>query len=254
MPGNTVLRSYLVEKKVGATPGFRLRGGEITRFEGLSDAVFAFAVTLLIVSLEVPRTFGQLEETMRGFFAFAICFTFLMLVWHRQYVFFRRYALQDGLTLFLNSVLLFVVLFYVYPLKFLFSIITNSLLGMPMRVRLPDGTFTAPILGEQMPLLMVIYGAGFAALSLAFTLMYWNAYRKRNELQLNAIECYDTVSVIGQTLIDVAAGVGSILVAVIGGPRYSAFAGLFYPAALLPGHTVYGMMRGRGRRRLETSA
>lgn len=247
------LRSFLAEKKAGAAQGFRLRGGEITRFEGLSDAVFAFAVTLLIVSLEVPRTFNQLEETMRGFFAFAVCFTLLMLVWYRQYVFFRRYALQDGLTLFLNSLLLFVVLFYVYPLKFLFTIITNSWLGIPMSVHLPDGTLSPPILSEQMPLLMVIYGAGFAALSLAFTLMYWNAYRKRDELQLNAIECYDTQSVIGETLIDVAVGVGSILIAVIGGPRYGAFAGLFYPLTLLPGHTLYSTVRGRGRRRLELS-
>jgi uncharacterized membrane protein len=248
-----VLRNFLVQRSAFATPGFRWRGGEITRFEGLSDAVFAFAVTLLIVSLEVPRTFGQLEETMRGFFAFAICFVLLMLVWYRQYVFFRRYALQDGLTLFLNSVLLFVVLFYVYPLKFLFSLLTSAWLGFPMSVRLPDGAVVPPILSEQIPLLMVIYGAGFAALSLAFALMYWNAYRKRVKLQLNAVECHDTISVIGETLIDAAVGLRSILIAVIGGPRFGPYAGMLYPAVLLPGHTFYGMMRGRGRCRLETS-
>jgi hypothetical protein len=31
--------------------GFRLRGREVTRLESFSDAVFAFAVTLLVVSL-----------------------------------------------------------------------------------------------------------------------------------------------------------------------------------------------------------
>ena len=40
-------------------PGFRWRGSEIARIEGLSDAVFAFAVTLLVVSLEVPKTFQR---------------------------------------------------------------------------------------------------------------------------------------------------------------------------------------------------
>ena len=33
---------------------FRWRSREISRLEGLSDAVFGFAITLLIVSLEVP--------------------------------------------------------------------------------------------------------------------------------------------------------------------------------------------------------
>jgi hypothetical protein len=43
---------------------FRWRGGEIARIEGLSDAVFAFAVTLLVVSLEVPKTFTELATVM----------------------------------------------------------------------------------------------------------------------------------------------------------------------------------------------
>jgi len=55
-------------------PHFRWRGGEITRLEGFTDAVFAFAVTLLAVSLEVPHTFQELPMAMKGFFAFAICF------------------------------------------------------------------------------------------------------------------------------------------------------------------------------------
>src|SRR5216684_1017189 len=96
-------------------PEFRWRGREIARIEGLSDAVFAFAVTLLVVSLEVPRTFEELSDTMLGFPAFGVCFTLLMLIWYAQHTFFRRYGMQDIQTIALNLALLFLVLLYVYP-------------------------------------------------------------------------------------------------------------------------------------------
>src|SRR4051794_6390136 len=105
-----MIRDGLSKKGVGARPGFRWRGsGEIARIEGFSDAVFAFAITLLVVSLEVPRTFTELMGSMRGFVAFAIGFVLLFQIWYAQYVFFRRYGLQDTTTLVLNGALLFVV-------------------------------------------------------------------------------------------------------------------------------------------------
>src|SRR4026207_195065 len=74
---------------------FRWRGNEISRLEGFTDAVFAFAVTLLIVALEVPHTFDGLLDVLRGFPAFVICFAILMVFWNAHYKFFRRYGLQN---------------------------------------------------------------------------------------------------------------------------------------------------------------
>src|SRR5436309_8737536 len=151
--------------------GFRWRGAEISRIEGLSDAVFAFAVTLLVVSLEVPKTFGELMETMRGFGAFAISFTLLFMVWFNQYKFFRRYGLQDNLTVCLNAILLFVVLFYVYPLKFLFTFLVSLFTGGGGRIHLPGGVEAFMVDSvDQVSVLMIIFGAGYIAVFGVFVL------------------------------------------------------------------------------------
>ena len=84
-------------------PHFRWRGGEITRLEGFTDAVFAFAVTLLVVSLEVPHTFDELLVAMKGFFAFAICFTILTQVWYFHYKSFPALWAADPYTIVLNA-------------------------------------------------------------------------------------------------------------------------------------------------------
>ena len=95
----------------------RLHG--VSRLEGFSDAVFGFALTLLVVSLDVPDTIDELEVLVRGSLPFALMFAMVCYIWWEHNKFFRRYGLQDAWTAFLNCVLLFVVLFYVYPLKFL---------------------------------------------------------------------------------------------------------------------------------------
>ena len=106
----------------------------MTRLEAFSDAAFAFALTLLVVSLDVPKSYDELMRTMRGFPSFACCFALLVWIWHEHNLFFRRYGLQDGWTVFVNSMLLFVTLFYVYPLKFMF----DSMFAQMMPAAYPD--------------------------------------------------------------------------------------------------------------------
>jgi len=97
-----MLRKEIGKRLENKNASFRLRGHEILRIEAFSDAVFAFAVTLLIVSLEVPKSFEELMITMRGFFAFGISFLLLMLIWYQQNIFFRRYGMHDKITIALN--------------------------------------------------------------------------------------------------------------------------------------------------------
>src|SRR5688500_16536123 len=89
-PGDRMLRDLLIERGIGEKGGFRWRSHEVSRIEGLSDAVFGFAITLLVVSLDVPRDFSELANRMRGFLAFAISFAMLVWIWFEQHKYFRR--------------------------------------------------------------------------------------------------------------------------------------------------------------------
>ena len=237
-----VLRAHLAEKGAGNRQGFRWRGGEISRVEGFSDAVFAFAITLLVVSLEVPRTFHELAGVMRGFFAFAVCFTLLVVIWREHYVFFRRYGLQDTTTIWLNAALLFVTLFYVYPLKFVFNLVLSGLTGA-------EAGAPPAIEPGQVPTLFVIYGAGVIALYLLLALMYVHAYRKRGDLELTPVETFDTRASIVGHLLAVGIGLVSVLLAVTLPQRMVGLAGFAY-FLFGPVMAIYGTVAGSRRRRL----
>lgn len=245
-----MIREAMVKRGLAAEKDFRWRGGEITRVEGFSDAVFAFAVTLLVVSLEVPQTFTELLDAMRGFIAFAICFALLTSVWYRHYIFFRRYGLQDSYTTVLNIALLFLTLFYVYPLKFVFTLLVNQLFGFSTDVVLPNGTIEPMIEPSQGALLFIIYGAGYMAVLLVFALLYHHAYRKRAALELNALETYDTVSSFQGWLLDSGVGVLSILIALIGGSGSVGLAGSAYFLIAVE-RTIHGSLRARKRRAIQ---
>lgn len=241
--GRTMVRGELARRQ-GGEEDFRWRGEDVSRIEGFSDAVFAFAVTLLVVSLEVPKTFDELLQTMRGFFAFAICFYLLLIVWYEHYKYFRRYGLNDTTTLFLNSALLFITLMYVYPLKFLFTLLINQLFGFR------ENEMIEP---SQFPLLMVIYGAGFAAVQLVFLLMYLRAYSLRTALELDARELSVTREEIQGSFLNISVGLVSVAIAVLGGAAAVAWAGYAY-LLLFPLQTINGRVMGSRRRKLPGSA
>ncbi len=171
--------------------GFRWRSREVTRIEGFSDAVFGFATTLLIISLEVPKTSTELLLAMRGFSAFVVTFVILAGIWYSQYTFFRRYGLEDRVTVVLNLVLLFTVLFFVYPLKFLFGVMVVDPTLNHLMVETAHGLEKA-VLPEHRALIFLIFGAGFAAVFAVFLLLYRHAYAKADELGLNEFERYET--------------------------------------------------------------
>jgi len=233
-----MLREHVHHHRTGVPRGFRPRGEHVTRLEGFSDAVFAFAVTLLVVSLEVPRTFRELMATMRGFLAFAVCFAMLMQIWAKHCGYFRRYGLQDGTTRTLNAVLLFIVLFYVYPLKYLWG---HLFMG------------TDSFEPQEGRTLLEIYGLGGTAVFSIFTLLYYRAWRLRDTLELNALEQFDTRAAITENLWMAAVPAGSAALAAVLPSNLVGLAGPFY-LIYAPLLTWNGMREGRRRRPLEEAA
>jgi uncharacterized membrane protein len=233
---------FPVEHRSGLLPEkyFRWRSGEITRLEAFCDVVFGFAITLLVVSTEVPHTYAELLADMRGFLPFAICFWQLVMIWRTHYRFSRRYGLEDPYTVFLNVVLLFVVLFYVYPLKFVFTLLLAPLTGAKAQ---------GDMGWHEASVLMRIYGAGFAAVFSLVTLMYAHAYKLRGELDLNPVEASETLVEMRENAILAMVGIGSFAIAF----RNPEWAGWFY-MVLLPVMWIHGWISGKRTRELAESA
>ncbi|HTB88665.1 MAG TPA: TMEM175 family protein [Steroidobacteraceae bacterium] len=222
-----MVRKHLISNQSGGEPGFHWRGTEVTRLEGFTDAVFAFAVTLLVVSLEVPKTFPELLAAMHGFLAFAVCFALLANVWYQHYRFFRRYALENPWVVFLNCVLLFFVLFYVYPLKFLFTATFDS----------------SEISASEIRTLFTIWSLGYGAVFTVFTLLYLHAWRIRSQLQLTPVEAMRTqLSLLDQFAMVIIALLSTALARTLP-DRYVGSAGYIYflvPLYFTIAHSIAG--------------
>jgi uncharacterized membrane protein len=217
------------------------RRHEISRLEAFSDAVFAFALTLLVVSLDVPTSYAELVKLMAGFVPFAASFALLSWIWYEHNIFFRRYGLQDPWTTTINAMLLFVVLFYVYPLKFLFTAAFSffiPILGINLQ-----------ILPAQLARIFAIYGIGFVVMFSIFALLYRQAYRKRAELGLDELEVFDVKTSAGEHLVSASVGALATLIALVAPWPYPVFSGFSY-FLMGPAHYIYGVRAGRRRKAL----
>ena len=214
----------------------------MSRIDGFSDVVFGFALTLIVVSLEVPRTYDELHAVLIGFIPFAICFVFLIMVWYAHFRFFRRYHLHDFATILFNALLLFTVLFYVYPLKFLFNVITIQIGATTIDTsHHATPVFSAP---WQIRELMVVYGLGFAATYFCLAALYWNAWRQRVSLHLNALEVTLTLTYFWDLVGVASVGLLCCVAAMMLPPAQAGNAGwVFFAIGIYK--TAHGFIAGR---------
>ncbi len=143
----------------------------ISRLEALSDGVFAFAATLMVVSLGLEESWLASDSRLQELIAFGGSFFVLIALWVVHYNYFRRAAYVDFWIIACNTVLLFVVLYYVFPLKSLI----NTWLGQE------------PISVEGLASLFLWYGLGFLLIFLCFSGMYHRAYRKTKSVSRSLV-------------------------------------------------------------------
>ncbi|MBL7810279.1 MAG: DUF1211 domain-containing protein [Saprospiraceae bacterium] len=161
------------------------RGSSPSRLDSLTDGVFGIAITLLIFNLANPNSFEDLLTFTKTLPAFLISIAFLVTVWAEHLRFSEIYTLNDFRLTVLNTIFIALIIFYVYPLRFLTLFLTNFFFRTEIQVS---------IQGDQVPFLMIYYG--FVAFALYFTLylFYRRASQLKTELRLNDFEVFYTRS------------------------------------------------------------
>ena len=215
----------------------------MTRIETFTDAAFAFAVTLLVISIDaVPTTVPGLLQVLEATPAFALSFLQLALFWYAHHKWSRRYGLEDFTSIVLSLFLVGVVLVYVYPLRFMFSL----LMAWVTQGALGDATLGS---FADLNTVFLIYGIGFFAMSATIALLYQHSLRLADVLGLSPLERLETRGERDVVLILASIGALSAVLAAFAPPTSFGLPGFVY--MLIPvGTALYGARFNRRRARL----
>lgn len=167
--------------------GIRLRGTEITRLETFTDAAFAFAVTMLVIAGDsIPTNYQTLMLSLKDIPSFAASIVVILFFWHGHVDWSRRYGLEDGPSIVLSGGLILSLLVFVYPLKLVFSSMFSFFSGGLLQSAFVINS------AEEISGLFVFYGLGFFVTCIVIVLLYLHALGKREVLQLNDREIFET--------------------------------------------------------------
>jgi uncharacterized membrane protein len=217
---------------------FRHRGKEIVRVEALSDAVFAFSVSFLVASLEVPQTFEELKIILRGALPFFATVAIIFLLWYQQYVFFRRYGLNDFIIILLNLMYLAIILFYVYPLKFLFSVLISSWTGIDLFPKATEKGL-AVLHYNDFSQLIILFSAGYFVIWILIYCMHKRALHFSKFLELNRAEFLFTLKEKRGALWNAFVGLAAILLAWAGFELLAGICYLMIPLLLIINQEIF---------------
>ena len=211
-----MIRESLGKHYIGMNKEFRFRGEEPGRLENVSDGVFALAITLLLISTNAPVNFDEIRKFVWELLPFCVCIVLIILIWHEHFVFFYRYGFRNTKIVVLNTLFLIIVLFYVYPLKFLFKFLSFLVMGRIFNEESLSTEISQMFRGDDTAAdLMIIYGTGAASIFIVLMLMYRYALKQSHLLQLNEIEKFDTRTSMISNLLMATVPCLSVILAVV---------------------------------------
>lgn len=165
-----------------------LRGENMSRIETFVDAAFAFAFTMLVISIDqIPTNPEELLELSRDIPAFLISAIIIGSIWVTHANWSRHFGLQDSATLYLSLALVMLVLVFVYPIKLMAQATVLYTSGGAL------GTDIFSLGGwddNQVAALFIYFGFGLIGLSAILVAFYLNALRHSSELQLRPLEVF----------------------------------------------------------------
>jgi hypothetical protein len=219
-------------------PLFRWRTLNVLRIENLSDIVFALALGILVSSGQPVATFSDLLNYLLSIVPIAAGFAVLVGIWNAHYIYFRRYALVDGHVIFLNTILLLLILYIAYPLRFAFDSFFSFVL---MLFGYEDRILALGVEFRESGIIVGYFAAGYATIYLILAGFYAHALRKHADLELTPTE---RVLTRRQTWLHLSfVMIGTLVACLALFTTLNGFAGAFmflnWPAALL----VEGLIR-----------
>lgn len=132
------------------------------RLEAVSDGVFAFAATLMVVNIGANTTITSLNDELPNFISFGVSFFVMMAIWKVHYNFFRRTDFIDNWIIALNMILLFTILFYIFPVR---SLLISGLGGSRISI-------------DEFSNIFQLYSIGFSLIFLTLHFMYLRVFKK----------------------------------------------------------------------------
>lgn len=143
---------------------------ETFRIEAFSDAVFAIAITLLVLDLRVPSgtqyadpkvLLSRLTEEWPAYFAFGLSFFSIFIMWVNHHKIFRQISKRNTAVTFANGLILFLASLVSWPTALL-----ARYYGTP-----------------SASLATALYTALFVVINLAYNLLWYLASRDRQLLR-----------------------------------------------------------------------